>query len=221
MKVKKSVIRLIVGMVPLLIATAAGAAGSVQAGSTKSLFCAACHGMDGNVAYASARLAGQSTARFQEGMMAYKAGKRVHPVMNILSLGLTEQDVQDLAMYYAAQKPLDLKDASLYWRLGGQDAINGAVDELIKVSKVDKRLTGRDLGDCTPRLQELLCEAAGGPCAYTGQDMKTAPEGMKMTEAEFEAVADNLAKILGALNVAEQDELADLTESMKGDIVCQ
>lgn len=223
MKAKTFVISFVFGLATLLVTTAASAAGSAQAGSTKSLFCAACHGLDGNIAYASAPLAGQSTARFNESMTAFKAGKRLHPVMNILSMGLSEQDIQDLAMYYATQKPLNLEHASLYWRLGGPDVVNAAVEELIEVAKVDERLANRAVGECAPKLKELLCEATGGPCTYTGRDMKTAHTGLDITEVEFGAIAENLVKILDIFEVAEQEknELVGLIVPMKIDIVGQ
>ena len=223
MKAKKFVMGLIFGTIPLLVITAVNAAGSAESGSTKSMFCAACHGLDGNNAYASARLAGQSTTRFLESMMAYKNGKRLHPVMNIFSMGLSKQDVEDLAMYYASQKPFDLKHASLYWRLGGPEVINSAVDELVKVAKDDPRLGDRFLGEQAPKLKELLCQVAGGPCTYAGRDMKTVHSDMNISEAEFAAVGDNLAKVLDAIEVAEQerDELVGLIAPMKGDIVGQ
>jgi len=223
MKAKKLVSGVILGAVALLAATAASAAGNAQAGWAKAMYCAGCHGVDGNVTYISARLAGQSTARFQEGMMAFKSGRRFHPVMNILTLGMTEQDVQDLGMFYAAQKPADLKDASLYWRLGGPDAITAAVDETIKLSQAAPRLTGRLTGGCAPKLKEQLCAATGGPCTYTGRDMKTAHAGMKITEAEFGAVGENLVKVLNAFKVPEKEkgELLGLILPLKGQIVGQ
>ncbi len=223
MQAKRLVTRLILGAVALLAATAAGAAGSAQAGSAKSLFCVGCHGMDGNVAYVSPRLAGQSTARFQDSLMGFKAGKRFHPAMNILSLGLTDQDAQDLAMFYASQKPLELRDASLYWRLGGANAIDAAVAETIKLSRADPRLAGRLSGACAGKLREQLCAATGGPCAYTGRDMKTAHAGMKITKAEFGAVGENLVKVLDAFKVPEKEkgELLGLILPLKGQIVGQ
>ncbi len=223
MQAKKLVTRLVLGAVALLAATAAAAAGSAQAGSAKSLFCVGCHGMDGNVAYISPRLAGQSTARFHDSLKGFKTGKRFHPAMNILSLGLTDQDAQDLALFYASQKPLELKDASLYWRLGGPDAINAAVEESIKLSKADPRLAGRLSGACAGKLKEQLCAATGGPCTYSGRDMKTAHAGMKITEAEFGAVGENLVKVLDAFKVPEREkgELLGLILPLKGQIVGQ
>ncbi len=221
MKTKKLISSVIVGVLALLAATSVSAAGSAQAGSAKAMYCAGCHGVDGNVAYISARLAGQPASQFAQGLAGFKSGKRFHPVMNILSYGLTDQDMQDLAMFYAAQKPADLKSASLYWRLGGPDAINAAVDEVIKVSKVDPRLAGRLSGACATKLKEQLCAATGGPCTYTGRDMKTAHTGMKITEAEFGAVGENLVGVLNAFKVPEKEkgELLGLIMPLKGEIV--
>ncbi|MEW5788099.1 MAG: hypothetical protein AB1899_09615 [Pseudomonadota bacterium] len=223
MKAKRLLTGAVLGALALLAATAASATGNAQAGSAKSMFCAGCHGVDGNVAYISARLAGQSTQRFHDGLLAFKAGRRFHPVMNILSVGLTEQDAQDMAMFYAGQKPLELKDASLFWRLGGHDAIGAAVDETIKLSRADPRLAGRLSGGCATKLKEQLCAATGGPCNYTGRDMKSAHAGLAVTEAEFGAVGENLVKVLDAFKVPdrEKSELLGLIMPLKGQIVGQ
>lgn len=209
--------------VGILLVSATAAAGSAQAGSAKSMFCSGCHGVDGNVTYPSARMAGQATQRLGQSLMDFKTGRRFHPVMNILSVGLTQQDIDDLTMFYAAQKPLSTEHASLYWRLGGPDAINAAVDETIKLSRADPRLAGRLSGGCAPKLKEQLCAATGGPCTYTGRDMKTAHKGMNITEAEFGAVAENLIKVLDAFKVPEKEknELVGLIAPMKGEIVGQ
>lgn len=221
MKANRFITNTLVGAFALLLSAAASAAGNAEAGGTKALFCAGCHGLDGNAAYLGARLAGQSTQRLRQSLTAYKAGQRLHPVMNILSLGLNAQDVEDLAMFYAARKPAGLEHASLYWRLGGPEALNAAVDEVIKVSKADPRLAGRLSGACAPKLKEQLCAATGGPCAYTGRDMKTAHAGMKVTETEFGAVGENLVKVLDAFKVPEREknELVGLILPLKGEIV--
>jgi hemoglobin len=213
----------LVGVGILLASATAAAAGNAQAGWSKSMYCSGCHGVDGNLAYISARLAGQSTQHFNKSMLAFKTGQRFHPVMNILSVGMSPQDLDDLAAYYATQKPTGLEHASLYWRLGGPDAINAAVDEVIKVSKADPRLAGRLSGKCDAKLKEQLCAATGGPCTYTGRDMKTAHKGLNITEAEFGAVAENLVKVLDAFKVPEKEknELVGLIAPMKGDIVGQ
>jgi hemoglobin len=211
----------LIGLGVLLGSAPAVAAGNPQEGAAKSMFCSGCHGVDGNAAYVSARLAGQSTQRFEQSLLDFKSGRRIHPVMNILTLGLTKKDMDDLTLFYASQKPAGMEHASLYWRLGGNGAINAAVDETIRISKADPRLAGRLSGACAPKLKEQLCAATGGPCTYTGRDMKTAHTGMKITEAEFGAVAQNLVSVLDAFKVPENEknELIGLIAPMQGEIV--
>lgn len=220
---RSHLISTLLGVGILLASATVAAAGNAQEGSAKSMFCSGCHGVDGNVAYISARLAGQASQRFSQSMLDFKSGRRFHPVMNILSVGLTQKDIDDLAMFYAGQKPASLEHASLYWRLGGGGAINAAVDETIKVSRADPRLAGRLSGGCAPMLKEQLCAATGGPCTYTGRDMKSAHTGMKITEAEFGAVAQNLVSVLDAFKVPEKEknELVGLIAPMQGEIVGQ
>jgi hemoglobin len=63
--------------------------------------------------------------------------------------------------------------------------------------------------------------ATGGPCAYTGRDMKSAHAGLRISAAEFGAVADNLTKVLDKFQVAakEKNELLGMLAPMQGDIV--
>lgn len=83
------------------------AQGDAAAGAQKSQFCATCHGVDGNTTITGTpRLAGQSVEHFTEKMKTYKSGKVLyHPMMALLTNGLNDQDVADLAAYYASQKP--------------------------------------------------------------------------------------------------------------------
>jgi cytochrome c553 len=69
--------------------------------------CASCHGEDGNAAKASMpTLAGQDAKYFIKGMNHYKNGERQHQKMFEAVEKLNEQDMIDLATYYATQKPL-------------------------------------------------------------------------------------------------------------------
>jgi hemoglobin len=76
-----------------------------------------------------------------------------------------------------------------------------------------------------PRLKEMLldqvCEAAGGPCTYTGRDMRETHDGMEVTAGEFDALVKDLLATLDELDVpkADQDELLGLLGPMRGDIV--
>jgi cytochrome c553 len=81
------------------------AVGDASSGGKLALYCAYCHGADGNATHTGApRLAGQSAETFVAKMKLYKANQKIyHPMMGFLVGGLTDRDVQDLAAFYAAQ----------------------------------------------------------------------------------------------------------------------
>jgi len=84
---------------------AVSAAGDSRAGETKSVVCAACHGPKGvsvNPVWPS--LAGQHAAYLVKQIDNFKSGKERNPgVMAAMVAGLSVQDVDDLAAFYAAQ----------------------------------------------------------------------------------------------------------------------
>jgi len=84
------------------------AAGNIEAGASKSVICAACHGSDGNSQVALyPNIAGQSEAYIVSQLIAFKAGDksgRYDPVMAGMVMSLSEQDMLDLAAFYASQK---------------------------------------------------------------------------------------------------------------------
>ena len=71
-----------------------------------------------------------------------------------------------------------MADKSLYERLGGKKAITAVVDDFVGRVAADKRINGFFAGANVPRLKmtlvDQICEATGGPCKYTGRDMKSA-----------------------------------------------
>jgi cytochrome c553 len=85
------------------------AGGDAAAGAKIAMSCAYCHGPDGNSTYTGTpRLAGQSVDSFVAKMNLYKTNKKTtHPVMAFLTGGrnggLNDQDIQNLAAFYAAQ----------------------------------------------------------------------------------------------------------------------
>lgn len=78
--------------------------GNINAGKKKSVACVACHGPDGNGPIALyPRLAGQHEDYLVKVLHDYKSGKRNNAVMKGIVLPLTEQDIADLAAYFASQ----------------------------------------------------------------------------------------------------------------------
>ena len=70
-------------------------------------------------------------------------------------------------------------------------------------------------------LVDQVCEAAGGPCTYSGRDMTETHKGMGVTTGEFDALVEDLVSTLSRFSVpaAEQAELLGLLGPMKTDIV--
>ena len=121
-------------------------------------------------------------------------------------------------------------EPTLYQRLGGREAIKLVVDDFVANMAADPRVNGRFKGLDGARVAKLqtnladqICDAAGGPCAYLGRDMKTTHTGMGITEAEWTATVEDLVKALNKFKVGqkEQQELLGALGAMKKDIVGQ
>ncbi|MGE3978728.1 MAG: group 1 truncated hemoglobin [Nitrospira sp.] len=116
-------------------------------------------------------------------------------------------------------------DRTLYERLGGQGAIQAVVTKFINNVGGDKRINSyfatTDLKNLNKLLVEQVCAASGGPCTYSGRDMKTTHKGMKVTTAAFNALVEDLVSALDTFNVPkkEKDELLGVLGPMKKDIV--
>ena len=93
--------------------------GKVASGETKSALCSACHGPNGNSANPEwPRLAGQSAVYIAEQLKLFRSGVRNNPVMKPLAASLSDQDIDDLAVYYEAQTPSGLEADPSYWKAG-------------------------------------------------------------------------------------------------------
>jgi hemoglobin len=120
---------------------------------------------------------------------------------------------------------------SLYDRLGGVYAIAAVVDDFIERLLVNKTL------NANPRINEararvpkqglkyhvtaFVCHATGGPCVYTGRDMKPSHAHLNITGKEWRAMVTDFRKTLDKFKVPkkEQDELVALVGTTKPDIV--
>ena len=122
------------------------------------------------------------------------------------------------------------KQKSLYERLGGKAAITAVVDEFVGRVAADNRINHffaatasnpAQLAAFKGKLVDQICQAAGGPCKYTGKDMKTAHQGMGITAADFNALVEDLVGALDKFKVgkAEKDQLLGVLGPMQGQIV--
>jgi len=91
----------------LTAATLTAAAADVDAGRAKARQCIACHGDNGiSPSGAFPNLAGQHAEYLVQTLRDYKSGARKNAVMGALVDALSEEDMQDLAAFYASQPGL-------------------------------------------------------------------------------------------------------------------
>jgi hemoglobin len=88
-------------------------------------------------------------------------------------------------------------------------------------SRISQYFANADIGMLQSHLYDQLCELVGGPCKYTGKDMKTAHRGMGVTGADFNALVEDLVGALDKFKVGEKEkgDLLGALGPMKTDIV--
>ncbi len=109
-KLNKNVVALVLllAVVPLSLA----AKGDPQAGHEKAKVCEACHGPTGHAVDPNyPNLAGQYESYLVKALADYRAGRRTNPIMAPMAAPLSDQDIEDLAAWFASQE--GLKDLSI------------------------------------------------------------------------------------------------------------
>jgi hemoglobin len=123
------------------------------------------------------------------------------------------------------EKAMMGKEKSLYERLGGKGAITAVVDDFVGRVAADQRINSffatTDIPTLKMHLVNQICQASGGPCKYTGRDMKTAHRGMGVSNAHFDALVGDLVATLDKFKVPakEKNELLSVLGPMRKDIV--
>jgi hemoglobin len=116
-----------------------------------------------------------------------------------------------LALAASAEGPKE----SLYARLGGRPAVTAVVDGLFTKMLADSRVNtwfrhvegnAERAAAYKAKLHDFICQAAGGPCKYEGQDMFGAHKGRGVTDAAFGAVVEDLIAVLDDLKVGEKEK---------------
>lgn len=99
-------VRVLAVLGSFMLASLAAAAGDAEAGAARAATCAACHGLDGNSINPQwPSLAGQGEAYMVTQLHRFKSGERADAVMSPQAALLSEQDILDVAAYYAVQTP--------------------------------------------------------------------------------------------------------------------
>ena len=118
--------------------------------------------------------------------------------------------------------------STLYERIGGEKAVDAAVDLFYRTVLADGRIArffeGVNMEDQLAKQKAFLTMAFGGPNKYTGKDMRKAHErlvAMGLNDSHVDAVLENLSRTLRQLGVGEPEvkEVLALADSVRGDVL--
>lgn len=117
---------------------------------------------------------------------------------------------------------------SLFNRLGGEAAVNAAVDifyrKVLNDNRINRFFDSSDMDKQIAKQRAFLTMAFGGPNNYTGKDMRTAHAKlveMGLNASHFDAVMEHLGDTLKELNVPQEliAETAAIAESTRNDVL--
>ena len=113
----------------------------------------------------------------------------------------------------------------LYERIGGEPAVEAAVDvfyrKVLSDERISKYFDSVDMDRQRAKQKAFLTFAFGGPNDYSGSDMRAAHAKLNLTEADFDAVMENLGGALQELGVPPEliGEAAAIAMSVKNDVL--
>jgi hemoglobin len=97
-------------------------------------------------------------------------------------------------------------DDTLYVDMGGKAGIDRMVDEVEKVYLADPRIkdifSESNMERLNAKLKEDFCMVAGGPCIYTGHSMEATHKGLHLTNANFNALVEDLQTAMDTCGIA-------------------
>jgi hemoglobin len=114
---------------------------------------------------------------------------------------------------------------TMYEKFGGKEGMAKIVDDFVGFVAADSRINFQfgktDIPHLKAMLNAQLCAATGGGCEYRGRDMKTAHAGMGVTNAQFNALVEDmqLAWEKNKVPYHLQNKLAAMLAPMQKDIV--
>lgn len=117
------------------------------------------------------------------------------------------------------------RENSLYHKLGGKDAVDAVIELFYVKMLADDRVKDvfKDVNMKRQRKKqkEFLASAFGGPIPWTGWDLRTAHKDLNLTEAHFQATAENLQKSLEESKVPKEliDQVMAIAASTRDDVL--
>lgn len=115
--------------------------------------------------------------------------------------------------------------SSLYEKIGGEAAVNAAVDVFYRRVLADEAIShyfdAVDMDAQRAKQKAFLSMVFGGPNSYTGKDMRNAHKHLNLKESDFTAVAGHLQGTLEELNVPAEliSEVLGIAASTHDDVL--
>lgn len=119
---------------------------------------------------------------------------------------------------------------SLFTEIGGEGAVDAAVDvfyrKVLKDERISRFFEGVDMEKQAAKQKAFLTMAFGGPHNYTGADMRKGHAHLVaqgLNDMHFDAVVENLAATLTELGIAPDliAQVAVVAESTRNDVLCK
>jgi len=135
-----------------------------------------------------------------------------------------------LAGYTQEEKQAMSEEKSLYEKLGGEAAVNAAVDifyrKVLADDRVNKFFEGVDMEKQAAKQKAFLTMAFGGPNNYTGKDMCEGHRHLLekgLNDTHVDVIIELLGETLKELGVADDliKEVAAIAESVRDDVLCR
>jgi hemoglobin len=130
------------------------------------------------------------------------------------------------ALLLSAASPAALaQEQTLYNQIGGEPAMKAVVEELMLIMESDPRINFTFAETDIPKFKQLLfeqlCALTGGSCTYTGRSMEESHRKLKVNDAMFNALAEDLYIAFDRVGVPYrlQNKVVAMLAPMQRDIV--
>jgi hemoglobin len=113
----------------------------------------------------------------------------------------------------------------LYDRLGGYDKIHECMEKIIELhlenDEIKHTMEGVDYEQLADHLTDFVSAGTGGTAEYTGRDIKSAHEHLKLTDADFLSAGGDIVKAMKSMEYGENEinEIICILVSMKDQVV--
>jgi cytochrome c553 len=185
--------------------------GDATRGAAKAAVCSACHGPNGNSTNPDwPRLAGQSAVYIVEQLRLFRSGVRNNPVMKPLASTLSDQDIDDIAVYFEAQTPVGLEADPSYWKAGEALYLRGDRAREVPACVACHGPVGRgNLGAGYPALRAQQS-------VYVVKQLNDYASGTRYTGAKAEAASRNGVMMFTIARRLSAEQIRDVASYLQG-----